>query len=119
MRAFNIRQLKNNPSTALRAAHEDSKVVVMNRDNPTALLVDLENMSLPNVELVKVSLAVSLFKSGLISVGPAARMANHKLSDMITLLSSFNIPLTGSNVDDATSDMIVAKQWLTHLCQQN
>ena len=42
MRAFNIRQLKNNPSTALRAAHEDDMVVVMNRDNPTALLVDLE-----------------------------------------------------------------------------
>ena len=112
MRAFNIRQLKNNPSTALRAAHEDDMVVVMNRDNPTALLVDLENMALPDLESVKVSLAVSLFKSGVISVGSAARMANHNLSDMITLLSSLNIPLTGNNADDATSDMTVAKQWL-------
>ena len=112
MRAFNIRQLKNNPSTALRAAHEDDMVVVMNRDNPTALLVDLESMALPDLESVKVSLAVSLFKSGVISVGSAARMANHNLSDMITLLSSLNIPLTGNNADDATSDMAVAKQWL-------
>lgn len=112
MRAFNIRQLKNNPSTALRAAHEDNMVVVMNRDNPTALLVDLENMGVPDLESVKVSLAASLFKSGVISVGSAARMANHSLSDMITLLSSLNIPLTGNNADDAKSDMAVAKRWL-------
>ncbi len=112
MRAFNIRQLKNNPSTALRAAHEDDMVVVMNRDNPTALLVDLEKMALPDLESVKVSLAISLFKSGVISVGSAARMANHNLSDMITLLSSLNIPLTGNNEDDAKSDMDVARQWL-------
>ena len=31
MRAFNIRQLKSNPSIALRAAHEDDMVVVMNK----------------------------------------------------------------------------------------
>ena len=112
MRAFNIRQLKNNPSTALRAAHEDDMVVVMNRDNPTALLVDLEKMAMPDLESVKVSLAITLFKSGVISVGSAARMANHNLSDMITLLSSLNIPLTGNNADDAKSDMAVAQRWL-------
>jgi predicted HTH domain antitoxin len=112
MRAFNIRQLKSNPSTALRAAHEDNMVVVMNRDNPTALLVDLEKMALPDLDSVKVSLAISLFKSGVISVGSAARMASHNLSDMITLLSSLNIPLTGNNVDDAKDDMAVAQQWL-------
>ena len=112
MRAFNIRQLKNNPSTALRAAHEDDMVIVMNRDNPTALLVDLEKIAVPDIESVKVSLAVSLFKSGTISVGSAARMANRNLSDMITLLSSLNIPLTGNNADDAKSDMAAAKQWL-------
>ena len=112
MRAFNLRQFKNNPSTALRAAHEDDMVVVINRDNPTVLLVDLENMALPDLKSVKVSLAVSLFKSGVISVGSAARIANHNLSNMITLLSSLNIPLTGNNTDDAKSDMAVAKQWL-------
>ena len=111
MQAFNIRQLKNNPSVALRAAHEENMVVVMNRDNPTALLVDLEKMDLPNLESVKESLAISLFKSGVISIGSAARMANHNLSDMITLISSLNIPLTGNNVNDAKADMLVAKQW--------
>lgn len=112
MQAFNIRQLKNNPSVALRAAHADDMVVVMNRDNPTALLVDLEKIALPDLDSVKVSLAILLFKSGVISVGSAARMANHNLSDMITLLSSLNIPLTGNDANDASSDLTVAKQWL-------
>lgn len=42
MQAVNIRQLKYNPSTALRAARDDDLVVVMNRDQPEQLLVDLE-----------------------------------------------------------------------------
>jgi len=111
MQAFNIDQLKNNPLSILRAAHEDGMVVVMNRDNPTALIVDLEKMDLPDLESVKLSLAVSLFKSGVISVGSAAKMANRNLSDMLTLLSSLNIPLTGNNADDAKSDMAIARQW--------
>ncbi len=37
MKTVNIRELKNNPSAALRAAREDM-VVVMNRDVPQAVL---------------------------------------------------------------------------------
>lgn len=112
MQAFNIRELKNNPSTALRAAHEDAMAVVMKRDNPTALLVDLEKMNLPDLDAIKVALAVSLFKSETISVGTAARMANKSVADMLTLLSSLNIPVTGNNSDDATQDMQTLRQWL-------
>jgi len=110
MQAFNIDQLKNSPLSILRAAHEDDMVVVMNRDNPTALIVDLEKMDLPDLKSVKLSLAISLFKSGVISAGSAARIANCNLSDMLTLLSSLNIPLTGNNADDAISDMTVVRE---------
>ena len=112
MQAFNIRQLKNNPSTALRAAKEDDMVIVMKRDTPTALLIDLEKIGVPDIDAVRVSLAVSLFKQGVISVGTAARMAKHNLSEMMTLLSSLNIPLTGHQADDAVSDMATIRQWL-------
>ena len=112
MQAFNIRQLKNNPSTALRAAHKEDMVVVMNRDNPTALLVDLEAMALPNLAAVKVALAISLFKEGVISLGSAARMANHSLSEMMTLLSSLSIPLTGNNKKEAKDDLATLRQFL-------
>ena len=36
MQTVNIRQLKTNPTTALRSAKEDDMVVVMNRDHPQA-----------------------------------------------------------------------------------
>lgn len=114
MQAVNIRQLKNNPSQVLRAAHEDDLVVVMNRDTPTALLVDLERLGLPDLAVVKEALAITLFKSGSISVGAAARMANKTLPSMLTLLSSLGIPLTPIIAEEVASDMITARAWLKH-----
>ncbi len=112
MQAFNIRQLKNNPSAALRAAHDDDMVVIMNRDNPTALLVDLEKVVAQDLDSVKVSLAISLFKKGVISLGSAARMAKLSLPDMMTLLSSLDIPLTGNKANDARNDMETLREFM-------
>lgn len=112
MQAFNIRQLKNNPSEALRAAHDNNMVVVMNRDTPTALLVDLEKLGLPNLAAVKEALAISLFRDGVISAGAAARMAEKSLPAMLTLLSNLGIPLTPVSKEEATSDMATAREWL-------
>jgi antitoxin (DNA-binding transcriptional repressor) of toxin-antitoxin stability system len=56
MQTVNIRQLKTNPSTVLAAAREDDMVMVMNRDQPQALLVDLEQLSLPDLPAVRVAL---------------------------------------------------------------
>lgn len=112
MQTVNIRQLKTNPSAALRSAKEDDMVVVMNRDHPQALLIDLEKLNLPDLGAVRVALAVSLFRSGAISAGFAARMADKPLSGMLTLLSSLGIPLTGANETDAHDDMSAGRQWL-------
>ena len=112
MQTVNIRQLKTNPSTALRSAKEDDMVVVMNRDHPQALLVDLDKLELPDLGSVRVALAVSLFRSGAVSAGFAARMAYKPLPEMLTLLSSLGIPLTGANAADARDDLNAGKQWL-------
>ncbi len=112
MQAVNIRQLKTNPSTALRSAKEDDMVVVMNRDHPQALLVDLEKLDLPDPAAVRVALAVALFRSGAVSAGFAARMADKPLPEMLTLLSSLGIPLTGANPADARQDLDAGRQWL-------
>ncbi len=112
MQSFNIRQLKNNPLAVLRAAHDDDMVVVMNGDNPTALLIDLEKVVTQDIDSVKVSLAISLFKNGAISVGFASRMAKKNLFDMMTLLSSLDIPLTGNNETNSKNDMDTLRQFL-------
>jgi antitoxin (DNA-binding transcriptional repressor) of toxin-antitoxin stability system len=115
MQTVNIRQLKNNPSTALAAAHADDMVVVMNRDTPQAVLVDLEQLVAPNLPAVRVALAVSLFRSGSVSAGFAARTAGKPLTEMLTLLSSMGLPLTGDGevvADEVRGEMRHARDWL-------
>ncbi|MGB2679989.1 MAG: UPF0175 family protein [Candidatus Competibacter sp.] len=111
MQVVNIRQLKSNPATALRGAREDDLVVVMNRDHPEAVLVSLDKLGLPDPDAVRVALAVSLFRNGSISAGFAARMADKPLPEMLALLSSLGIPLTG-NAPETRDDMNTARQWL-------
>jgi antitoxin (DNA-binding transcriptional repressor) of toxin-antitoxin stability system len=114
MQTVNIRQLKANPSMALAAARKDDMVVVMNRDHPQALLVDLEQLGVPDLPAVRVALAVSLFRSGSVSAGFAARMAGKPLDEMLILLSSQGIPLTGagSPADESQDEMRRARDWL-------
>lgn len=112
MRAVDIRQFKTNPSSALHDAREDDMVVVMNRDHPQALLVDLEKLGLPDLGAVRVALAVSLVRSGAVSAGFAARMADKPLPDMLTLLSSLGVPLTGANPADAREELAAGRRWL-------
>lgn len=115
MRTVNIRQLKTNPSTALAAAREGEVVVVMNRDDPQALLVDLKQLDAPDLPAVRVALAVSLFRSGSVSAGFAARMAGKPLSEMLMLLSRQGIPLSESGKtagDEAREEMRRARDWL-------
>ena len=113
MQMLNIRQLKSNPSKALAAAREGDLVVVMNRDYPQALLIDLTQLGLPDLPAVRVALAVSLFRSGSVSAGFAARVADKPLAQMLTLLSSQGIPLTGeSKADEVREDMRHARDWL-------
>lgn len=115
MQTVNIRQLKTNPSTALAAARDDDMVVVMNRDHPQALLVDLEQLGVPDLPAVRVALAVTLLRSATVSAGFAARMADKPLADMLTLLSSQGIPLTGNDkavADEPRAEMRAARDWL-------
>ena len=115
MKTVNIRQLKTNPSTALAAARDDDMVVVMNRDHPQALLIDLEQLGVPNRPAVRVALALSLFRSAAVSAGFAARMAGKPLAEMLTLFSSQGIPLTGNDesaADEALAEMRSARDWL-------
>jgi len=117
MQTVNIRQLKTNPSSALAAARANDMVVVMNRDNPQALLVDLEQLGLPDLPAVRVALAVSLFRNSAVSAGFAARMAGKPLAEMLTLLSSQGISLTGNDkatADEVRGEMQNAQSWLAN-----
>ena len=111
VRAVNIRELKNNPSEALRSAREDDLVVVMNRDQPQALLVDLTRLKLPDMASVKVALAVALFGQGHVSLGYAARIAGKSLSEMMDMLTHMGIPIVKVSGSDIEHDLATLDAW--------
>ncbi len=114
MKIVNVRELKNNPSEALRMAKKDV-VVVMNRDKPDALLLHLDEskMSLPGV---KMALATALFRDGSLPVGRAARIADMALVDFIAHLSRLGLSVfTGSEIEQRTqlqADVATLDNWL-------
>ena len=76
----------------------------------------LEQLGVPDLPAVRVALAVSLFRNAAVSAGFAARVAGKPLADMLTLISSQGIPLTGPDkaaADDVRGEMHVARDWLT------
>lgn len=115
MQTINIRQFKANPSAVLAAACAADMVMVMNRDHPQALLVDLERLGVPDLPAVRVALAVTLFRGGSVSADFAARVAGKPLAAMLTLLSSEGLPLTGDGkaaADETRDEMLCARDWL-------
>ena len=63
MQVVNVRQLKSNPSTALKSAKTDM-VVVMNRDKPDALIIGFEQLAgVPDIAHVRQAMAVGLFNA--------------------------------------------------------
>ena len=98
MKALSIRELKNNPSAALRDAQTDDLVVVMNRQQPQALLVDLAHLGSADLAGVKFAFAVALFRQGQVSLGYAARVAGLSVSALIERFGRMGIPIV--NVDD-------------------
>lgn len=110
MQTVSIRELKSNPSIALRQAADDV-VIVTNRDTPQAVLVDLAQLGLPDLASVKTALAVSLFKQGTVSLGYAARMASKTKSQMMNLLSAMQIPIVHLTEADVAHDLDVIRRY--------
>ena len=111
MESVSVRELKNNPSGALRHARAGELVVVTNRDAPEALLVGLEHLRVPDVKRLRIALAASLFRDGVITTGTAARIADVSRADMFEVLSRLGIPLDG-NVSEVEHDVDVIHTWL-------
>lgn len=111
MESVSVRELKNNPSAALRHARDGEMVVVTNRDTPEALLVGLDHLRVPDVKRLRMALAASLFRDGVITTGTAARIAGVGRADMFETLSRLGIGLDG-NASDVAHDTDVIHAWL-------
>lgn len=110
MHAVQVRELKNNPSQALRQA-EQEVVVVMNRDRPSALLLNFDEKWLRG-EGVSIALATALFRDGSLSLARAAKVAEMSLVDFMQHLSRVGIPIVQGSAEEAEKEIETLAAWL-------
>lgn len=100
MYATNVRELKKNPSLALRQARE-SPVLILKGDEPDALLIHLDE-SLSKTETgLRPALAANLYKEGVMSLGKASKLSGLAMSDFIRHLGSLGIEIV--KLDETTA----------------
>jgi prevent-host-death family protein len=110
MKAVNIRQLKNNPSEALREARK-TPVVVVNRDRPEALLVHLDDESLLSEPGVRRALATALYREESMSLGQAARLTDLSIAEFMQHASRLGIPVIRGSADSVAEDVQKIAKW--------
>ena len=112
VKSVNVRELKNNPSEALRLARE-GLVVVLNRDTPEAVLMHLEDDELLGRPGVRLALATALFRDGNLAIGRAARLAGMTTAEFIQHLSRQGIAIVAGSGDDVRRDSDTLDAWLS------
>ena len=112
MQVVNVRQLKTNPSVALRMAKHEL-VVITHRDKPDAVLVSMEELGgAPNLDQVRLVMAISLFKGHQLSIGASARFAGKPLGEMLSILSNMGIPVVDYGPEELQTELNTLGQWL-------
>ena len=111
MEVVNVSGLKNNPSEALRKARKDL-VVVMNRDEPDAVLVHLDQAQTLSMPGVRAAMATALFKDGNLSLGRAARLAEMSVPEFSSHLGRLGIPVIRGSSQEALADLDTLEAWL-------
>jgi predicted HTH domain antitoxin len=111
MHAVSVRGLKHNPADALRQA-KTAPVVVLNRDNPDALLIGLEQGGMLQAPGVRAALATALFRDGELSLVRAAHVAEMDVARFIAHLSRLGIPAIRLTAAETRVDLDTLEQWL-------
>jgi predicted HTH domain antitoxin len=110
METVNVSSLKNNPSEALRLAHQDV-VVVMNHDRPDVLMVGVEMTGMLEARGVRPALATALFRDGHLSLARAARLAEMTVAQFAAHVSRLGIPVVRLNEQETRRDMDTLEEW--------
>ena len=85
MHTTNVRELKKNPSLALRLATE-GPVLVLKGNEPDALLMHLDKSLTETEAGMRPALAASLYNGGTVSLGKAARISGLSLGEFVAPL---------------------------------
>lgn len=91
---------------------QDDLVLVMNRNEPDALMIGLKSSKVIDMAGVRQALATALFKDGELSLARSAKLADMPLADFITHLSRLGIAAINQTAEEVQQDMDTLDQWL-------
>ena len=111
MYATNVRNLKRNPSEALRHA-ELEPVLILKGNQPNAVLLNLKTSMGEVDEQLEPALAASLFKDRVMSLGAAAKISGLSLSEFIDHLAQLDIDLLIPD-QQTSKELDVLASWLS------
>jgi predicted HTH domain antitoxin len=104
MQTVSIRQLKSTPSAILQQAKQ-SLIMITDHDETDALLVSMDQLAnIPNMQQVRLIMAINLFHKKQLSVASAARFAGKPLSEMLTLISAMKLPIVDYDEDEQQTE---------------
>ncbi len=106
MFATNVRNLKKNPSLALRHAREEP-VLILKGNEPDAVLLHLEKTLSETEESLRPALASVLYRDGVMSLGAAAKLSGLSLSEFVEHLASLDIDVVRKDetTEEETTDL--------------
>ncbi len=90
----------------------DDLVLVMNRNEPDALMVGLKSSKIIGMLGVRKALATAIFKDGALSLARSAKLAQIPLADFIEHISRLGVPVINQTAEEVQEDMDTLKQWL-------
>ncbi len=109
--ATNVRELKKNPSLALRLAR-DGPVLILKGSEPEALLMHLDKSLAETEAGLRPALAASLYNTGSVSLGKAARISGLSLSEFVDHLGSLGIEIVRRD-ETTNAEACDVSAWLT------
>lgn len=92
-------------------AHDDL-VLVMNRNEPDALMIGLKSSKIIGMPGVRKALATALFKDGDLSLARSAKLADMPLANFIAHISRLGISVIDQTAEEVVQDMDTLDQWL-------
>ena len=111
MYATNVRNLKRNPSEALRQA-ELEPVLILKGNQPNDMILNIKSSLGDISEQLKPALAASLFKDRVLSLGAAAQISGLSLSEFIEHLTQLDIDLVVPDQQTA-KELETLASWLS------
>ena len=99
MYATNVRNLKKNPSLALRQA-EQGPVLVMKGNDPNAVILHLDGVLKDCEATLRPALGTTLYRDGALSLGAAARLSGLDYAEFLCHLAMLGVDVV--SVDETT-----------------